>query len=353
MPRIWIAVDAVGGDDFPSVPIAGAILALKELRHDLGVTLVGPTDVIEAELRRHHYDPKRIRVCPASQVIAMNEKPSVAVDVIDSSISTGLALQRQGLSDGFVSAGNTGAIMALALLKLGRIHGIKRPALAVPFPTAKQPCVVLDVGATMDATSEQLGQFSLMGPVYSELIHGIKDPSVGLMSVGEEDGKGNKVTQAAYKLLQTLGSKGAIRFTGNVQGKDILTGNTNVIVIDGFAGNVVLKLTESFLPAFKDLLKKIIQNGGKWQKFWAWVATRILLTPTIKSVKLALEAEEYGGAPLLGVRGVVIVAHGNSTPKAIVSAVNHACCLLQYDISGVIEKRHKQFAACFEPAPGE
>ncbi len=313
-----IALDAMGGDFAPRATVAGALLALRELDSAHSIQLVGRAAVIAEQLDALFRDPEhaalagqrgRLSTVDAPDVIEMTDKPGAAVrGKPNSSMLVGLRLQAEGESDGFVSAGNTGAQMAASMLAL-RLHmGLKRPAIATHFPTAREPVVVLDSGANVDCSADELVQFARLGTVYAEDILGRDNPAVGLLSIGEEPEKGNAVTKEAHALLQSAG----LNFVGNVEGRDIPNGACDrgaidVVVCDGFVGNVLLKFYEGIAPFIIGLLAK----SGLDQK-------------TMMDALKQLDYSEHGGAPLLGVKGVSIISHGKSSPRAIKNAINVA-----------------------------
>lgn len=318
-----IVLDAVGGDNAPAAVVAGALEAVQHL--DLEVLLVGPEAQVAAELRRQTgsvVPPERIRLVEAPEVIGMGEHPVSAVrSKRASSIVVGLRLISSGEGDAFVSAGSTGAAMAAAVFELKRIPGIDRPALATAFPTKTGPTLLLDVGANVEAKPNNLLQFAVMGSVYSEQVYGVPTPRVGLLNIGEEESKGHPVYQEAYQLLQNA----PINFIGNVESKDIPSGVADVIVMDGFVGNVIIKLSEGLATNVVEILRTEIRRNPLSAVF------ALGLMPAFRRVRRRVDYAEYGGAPLLGVNGVCIVAHGRSNPLAIRSAlrvaaeaVNHA-----------------------------
>jgi glycerol-3-phosphate acyltransferase PlsX len=309
----------MGGDFAPRAPVAGALLALAELSREHTVQLVGSTDVIERTLadliggecapQAVHRD--RVTIVEAPDVVLMTDKPSVVVrGKARSSMSVGLRLQAAGDSDAFVSAGNTGAQMAASAFLLGRHDGLARPAISTLFPTARKPIVVLDSGANVDCSPEELVQFARLGAVYAEDLLGRADPAVGLLSIGEEPEKGNAAVKEAHQLLA---SEPDIRFLGNVEGRDIPggacdRGPIDVIVCDGFVGNVLLKFYESLAPTLMGVFARALQ------------AERETLAEAFRE----LDYSEHGGAPLLGVKGVSIISHGKSQPRAIKNAIKVA-----------------------------
>jgi glycerol-3-phosphate acyltransferase PlsX len=309
-----IALDAMGGDYAPQAPVTGALQALTELDDGHTIQLVGQTDVIEKQLAgllRGEFASasslrERLDIVEAPEVIEMSDKPSAAVrGKPNSSMTVGLRLQPEGRSDAFVSAGNTGAQMAASLVVL-RLHGgLDRPAIATAFPTARHPVVVLDAGANVDCDAAELVQFARLGSVYAEDVLGRPNPGVGLLSIGEEPEKGNAAVKEAHQLLASAG----VNFRGNVEGRDILrgandSGDVDVVVCDGFVGNVILKFYESVPPFF---LATLARAG-------------IDIAPLQQAIK-HLDYSVYGGAPLLGVRGVSIICHGKSSPRAIKNAL--------------------------------
>ncbi len=319
---IRVAVDAMGGDNAPRAEIAGTVQALAEYS-DFAVELVGRTDAIEAELALHAgVDRSRIRIVPADDVIGMGEKPLAAVRrKPNSSIVVGLTLQKAGKADAFVSAGNTGAVLAASTLLLGLHDGVERASVATLFPTADDPVLVLDGGANVDCSARELLCFAILGTVYMRDILGRPKPVVGLLNVGEEDEKGTAVVKEAHRLLREhLGGA----FRGNVEGRDILAGHEkggslDVVVCDGFVGNVVLKFYESVARLILRLVKR--------------QAPEVLDRDDIRAVFRTLDYSEYGGAPLLGVRGVSIICHGASGANAIKNAIRVAVQAVRADLS--------------------
>ncbi len=308
-----IVLDAMGGDHAPQVTVQGAVMAARE--YGVEVMLVGRRDEVEAELAKHDTAGLSLPLVHASQVIEMGEHPAAAAKTKkDSSIAVGMELLKRGEADAFVSAGNSGGVMATALFRLGRIRHIRRPALSAIYPTIKGFCLLLDVGANADCKPEYLLQFAHMGSVYAEKVLGIPNPRVGLLSNGEEETKGSILVQEAHRLLKESG----LNFIGNVEGKDIPTGMADVVVTDGFTGNVVIKLSEGLGGMIKSLIEEEIKAhpltaiGG------------LLAKPAFGRISRRLDYTEYGGAPLLGVDGVVIIAHGRSNAKAIKNAIRMA-----------------------------
>jgi glycerol-3-phosphate acyltransferase PlsX len=338
-PRI--ALDAIGGDHAPSAVVAGALQAVQQL--DLDVILVGPEASIRDELRRQTRSaepPIRIRLVDAPDVIAMGEHPVSAVRAKrKSSIVVGLRLVSAGEADAFVSAGSTGATMAAAVFELKRMTGIDRPALATAFPTSRGPTLLLDVGANVEAKAQNLVQFAVMGSVYAERVFGIREPRVGLLNIGEEESKGHPVYQEANQLLQ----RAPVSFIGNVEGKDIPTGAADVIVMDGFVGNALIKLAEGMAGTLLDILRTEIRANLVSSLF------ALGLMPAFGRARRRLDYAEYGGAPLLGVNGVCIVGHGRSNPLAIHSALRVA----SEAVRGSMLDRIRAGLAELEPRPIE
>jgi glycerol-3-phosphate acyltransferase PlsX len=335
-----IALDAMGGDFAPQATVAGALLALAELDPAHSIQLVGRRAVVEAQLDELldgelsalavHRD--RITIVDAPDVIEMTDKPSAVVrGKPHSSMAVGLRLQQEGLSDAFVSAGSTGAQMAASMVLL-RLHaGLKRPAIATFFPTLRKTIVVLDSGANVDCSPEELVQFARLGATYAECAMGRKNPAVGLLSIGEEPEKGNAVTKETHLLLRQSG----LNFIGNVEGRDLPAGATehhdiDVVVCDGFVGNVLLKFYEAIAPLMIDTLRNAGVDGAQ-------------LEAGLKH----LDYSEHGGAPLLGVKGVSIIAHGKSSPRAIKNALKAAA---QAATSGTSELIGQRLSSATETA---
>jgi glycerol-3-phosphate acyltransferase PlsX len=326
MSETTIALDGMGGDHAPDVVVEGAVLAAREL--GVRILLVGPQRELETKLGKDG-GALPIEVVNATQVIEMDEHPANAVrQKPDSSMVVGVRLVREGRAQAFVSAGNTGAVMAAGLFELRRIRGVDRPALAAVFPTRKGGTLVIDVGANADCKPEYLAQFGLMGSVYMERVFGVRTPRVGLLSNGEEETKGSALVQAAHPLLRTL----PINFVGNVEGKEIPSGEVDVVVCDGFAGNVVLKLAEGLASTITGMIREEI-NASLVSKLFA-----VGVLPAFRRVRKRLDYAEYGGAPLLGLNGVCIVAHGRSNAMAIKNAVRVASQAVEHDVVGNIAR---------------
>lgn len=309
-----IAVDAMGGDFAPSVVVEGAVLAARE--SSSSVILVGDRDRVEAELARHPGAGKNISVVHASEVIGMDESPAQAVrKKKDSSLRVCFEMVKRGEADAVVSAGNSGAAMTAGILLLKRLKGVERPAIAVSVPTMKEPAVLLDVGGNVDCKPSHLAQFSIMGDVYARYVLKKERPRVGLLSNGEEEAKGNELTRESNALIKKLD---LLNYLGYVEGRDIYQGDVDVVVADGFVGNVVLKLSEGLVEAVTTMLKNEIMSS---------IASKIgylLAKEAFRKLKKKIDYAEYGGAPLLGIDGICIISHGRSNAKAIKNAIFRA-----------------------------
>ncbi|MDI6715925.1 MAG: phosphate acyltransferase PlsX [Actinomycetota bacterium] len=324
MEKIVISVDTMGGDRGPGEIIQGCISAAKIARH-VDIVLLGPEDLIKAELDKYENLPN-IRIENALEVIGMDEEPAWAVrNKKQSSIVIGNQMVREGKAQAFLSAGNTGATMAAALLIMGRIPGISRPAIVITFPTRKRHVYLLDAGANADCKPENLLEFAIMADSYLRSVIKRENPSIGLLSIGEEKAKGNELSKEAFALLERSG----LNFYGNVEGGDIPRGTTDIVICDGFTGNVVLKLSEYLVKEVFSEIKEIINSSisGKIAGY--------LLKPALKKMIKRLDHEEYGGMLLLGVNGVCIICHGSSSAKAIKNAVLQAARAVE---DGVVAK---------------
>ncbi len=313
-----IAVDAMGGDHAPATVVAGAVAASREL--GTRIVLVGPDTAVRAELARHARDGLAIEIVDAPEVIEMHEAPAMALRrKRRASIIVAMDLIRDGRAEAVVSAGHTGAAMGAALLGLGRIAGVDRPAIAALLPTlGDTPAILLDVGANVDCKPHHLHQFALMGSVYAKEVLGIASPRVGVLSNGTEEGKGNDLTNATTQLLR---ASPGLRFAGNVEARDIFGCVADVIVCDGFAGNVALKLGEGLALAIRSIVKSELVG-------WRGRLLRLYLAPLVGKVRRMyrrIDYREYGGAPLLGINGVCVIAHGSSNARAIRNAIRVAC----------------------------
>lgn len=305
-----IAFDAMGGDYGPSVTVRGAVLAAAETGAE--VVLVGRQDLIEAELRKLRGVPSTITVRHAKDVITMYDQPIASVrHRTDSSLVVAARMVAEGQAEALVSAGNTGAVTAVAYLYLGRLPTVERPAIAVMLPSHRGFILLIDSGANADCRPEHLVQFALMGSIYCQRILGVKSPKVGILSIGEEESKGNQLVKAAIPKLKQL----PINYSGPVEGRDIFSGRVDVVVTDGFTGNVVLKTSEGVAALITGALRR------EFTKTWVRKAAASVLVPALRSVARRMDWAEVGGAPLLGVNGVVIIAHGRSNVKAIKNAL--------------------------------
>jgi glycerol-3-phosphate acyltransferase PlsX len=305
-----IVLDAMGGDHAPEVVVEGGVMAARE--YGIEVVLVGPQEVIEAELAKHDTAGLSLPVVHASQVIEMTDEPSMAArKKKDSSMVVGMNLVKNGEADAFTTAGNSGGALAAALFRLGRVKGIKRPALSTVFPTRKGLCFISDVGANTDCKPIYLLQFGIMGSAYAERVLGIPNPRVGIVSTGEEEGKGSILVKETFKLLK----ESDLNFIGNVEGKDIPAGLADVVVTDGFSGNIVIKLSQGVAALLMGVMEEEIKKRPQA------MLGALLAKGALRKVKSRLDYSEYAGAPLLGVDGVVIVGHGRSNAKAIKNMV--------------------------------
>ncbi|GJL78307.1 MAG: phosphate acyltransferase [Nitrospinaceae bacterium] len=322
-----IAVDAMGGDHAPESVVAGAVLAARE--HGTEIILTGVTDLVQAELDKFedHADLP-IRIEHAEEVVEMHEVPAkVLRNKKKSSMKIGVDLVKKGEAEAFVSAGNTGAVLAYSTIILRPLKGVDRPAIAIQLPTLTGTAILLDAGANVDCKPLQLFEFGIMGHVYAKYILGKEEPGVGLLSIGEEDGKGNEITKEVFQMLK----KSHINFIGNVEGKEVYRGNADVIVCDGFTGNVALKISESLAEMIGTNLKLLFQSN------WASKLGYFFLKPHLAKFKKKVDYSETGGAPLLGVNGVCIIAHGSSSPKAIKNAILRAQELIEKKINTHIQ----------------
>lgn len=323
-----LIVDAFGGDNAPVEIVKGCVMAVKEIGCE--ICLVGKEDIVKQELSKYDYPGDKISVCHADEVIEACEVPTTAIrEKKNSSLIVGLELLKSGEGDGFITAGNTGAYLAGAFRYLGRIKGIKRPALTSFMPTKDGACIVLDVGANADCKPEHLHQFAIMGAAYCEHVLGVENPKVALLNIGAEEAKGNELTKAAHALLK---EEKSINFTGNIEARQVPYGDADVVVCDGFAGNVVLKLTEGVAMTFYGMIKNVFMKNTLTK------LAAMLVKDGLRQFKKKMDYTEYGGAPLLGIDGVAIKAHGSSNAKAICSAVKSAIKFIEADVNGKIKK---------------
>ena len=348
-----IAIDAMGGDRAPEEVVKGALQAARELR--VGVILVGDESAIRPHLPTSL--PPGVELYPASEVVAMGEAPTAVRRKKDSSIAVATRLHKEGKADAVLSAGNTGAAAAAALFTLERIAGVDRPAIATIFPTQKHPLVLLDAGANVDCRPRHLAEFALMGAAYSRCIlqivsrtagdfFGVEDdaqkttmPTVGLLSIGEEECKGNDLTKTSYKLIEANAARGQYMFKGNVEGRDIGAGTVDVVVCDGFVGNVVLKVAEGLAKMFGGEMRRALTSNLR-AKLGA-----LILKPALLKFKKRLDYTEFGGAALLGVNGVCIICHGSSDARSIYSAIKIAQHVVESDVVGSIRQAMEDASA--------
>ena len=329
MSEYVIALDAMGGDQAPDAIVAGAVSALRQYS-DIRVLLAGP----EARLRQLVSDEEdiadRLELLPADDVILMDESPMLAVrKKINSSMVQAMLAVKEGRAGAVVSAGNTGAVLAGGMLRIGRIPGIERPALAPVLPGSKKQFMLIDAGANVDCQPRYLEQFGLMGSVYMQRVMGVDSPAVGLVNIGTEPEKGNKLTKETYELMMAQTS---YRFAGYAEARDIPTGEFDVVVADGFDGNIILKYTEGLVGAMMSMLKSNLASS-RVSKVGAALAR-----PAFRKFKRSMDYNAYGGAPLLGVEGAVIKAHGASGETAIMNALRQAYTMLSGDVAGKIRE---------------
>jgi glycerol-3-phosphate acyltransferase PlsX len=339
-----IALDAMGGDFGPPNAVGGAVLALKEYRYINKLFLVGDTPKIEAELKKHGCNDRRIEIFHATQVVEMSDS---AIDAVrrkkDSSVSRAVDLVKKGEAAAIVSAGHTGAAVAATTIKLRTLPGVDRPGIAALIPSETNLFVLIDAGANSDARAEHLLQYAIMGSVYSRHVLGYKNPQIGLMSIGGEDVKGSELTKEVFKMLK----QSSLNFRGNVEGHDLFDDPVEVVVCDGFVGNVILKTCESVAGAvFKWLKHELTRN--KVRMTGAYLARN-----AFRTIKKKLNYEEYGGMPLLGVNGICIIAHGASTPLAIKNALRVAAESIEHQVNPhIVEevRRYHETTTPLEPA---
>lgn len=327
-----IAVDGMGGDYAPKVIVEGAIQAASEYGFD--IEIVGERAKIEAELSKLGNIPSNIHVYHASETIDMHEPGAASVRAKrDSSICVAVDLAKEGKVDAVVSAGNTAAFVSAAMLSLRRLEGVERPGIAVLIPSLKGPVLMIDVGATINPEPEHLLMFGLMGDVYSKHILNKKKPTIGLLNIGEESSKGPEFLKETHRLLEL--SK--LNFQGNAEGKDIFAGKFDVIICDGYTGNVVLKVAESIADTISTFIKKELKKG------LLTLVGGLLSSPAFEAIKKQVDYSEYGGAPLLGVNGISIISHGRSTAKAIKNAIRVAGEFVEHQVNQHIVEAVKKF----------
>lgn len=322
-----IIIDGMGGDNSPGEIIKGTIDAIRE--YDINVIIVGKEDIINKELEKYDFPTGKVEVLHASDVITNEDDPALAIRrKKESSMVIGLKALADGLGDGFISAGNTGALLAGGLFIVKRINGIKRAAIATVYPTSKGVSLLIDGGANVDTKAEYLQQFGIMGSIYMEKVMGIQNPKVGLVNIGTETAKGNQLVKDTYPLLENAD----INFIGNIEGRDLPYGVADIMVCDGFVGNVILKLTEGVAMNLLGQIKEVFTADTK-SKIGA-----LLVKPGLKSLKEKIDYREYGGAPLLGTRKPVIKAHGSSDAYAIKNAIAQSINFIKEDVINIIDE---------------
>lgn len=325
-----IAIDAMGGDRAPASIVQGAIAAAKKSEGRFEVVLVGDENIVKKELDEHKPYSSNISVIHAPETIGMSESPTEALRKKgNSSISVLTRLMKDNKIDGIISAGNTGAYTASCLLTVRKMKNVKRPTIGTYIPCENGIGFLLDVGANPVCRPQHLLQFSIMGSIYVEYMLKIKNPRVGLLNIGEEKSKGNELSVETYKLLKDS----SLNFIGNIEGRDILKGTADVIVCDGFVGNIILKYTESFFDVFRKKIniKARMNPRSKLGLF--------MLSPVLKKIMKEFDYQEYGGVPLLGINGVAIICHGDSSPKAIMNAIERAYLMIVREVNEHIRKR--------------
>ncbi len=328
-----IVLDAMGGDRAPACTVQGAVMAANEYGYD--IALIGLESAIKKELQGMSYPDGKVRVLHASERIGMDEPAALSVrKKRDSSIVRGIELLKKKEFDAFVSAGNTGAVVCASTLSLRLLPGVDRPGIAVIFPTLTRPVMVIDVGANIDPKPLHLLQYGIMGDAYSKHILAKKNPTVGLLNIGEEATKGTDFVKDAHMML----SESKLNFIGNIEPKELYYGKADVVVCDGFVGNVFLKVTEGFADAAAELLKTELKKSTILTKFGA-----LLSLPAFKAIQKRVDASEYGGAPLMGVDGSVIIAHGASDEKAIKNAIRAAAENVSHQVNTHIVEELREF----------
>jgi len=329
---IRIAVDAMGGDYAPQEIVSGTLAGARE--YGVEVLLVGRPDAIENELKKHDTQGVAYRVVPASEVIEMGESPATGLrKKKDSSIIITAKCVKNGDAQGMVAAGSTGAAMGAATLYVGRIEGVDRPAIGVLLPSSSVPCLLIDAGANADCTPDMLVQFAVMGNVYMANVHNVAKPRIGLLNIGEEDGKGNTFAHSAFELL---GKDPRFAFVGNVEGRDLFNGGSDVAVTDGFTGNVALKSAEGVMKMFSGVLKREIKRSV------LSMAGGALMKSAFDATKKMVDPEEVGGSLLFGIKGVCVISHGGSHALGIKNAIRVAKEAIMADVLGKISNQIRE-----------
>lgn len=321
-----IIIDAMGGDNGPIEVVKGTIDAVNE--YGVNIILVGKEDIIKNELLKYDYPKDKVEILNADDIINNDEDPAVAIRrKKDSSMVVGSKALADGLGDGFISAGSTGALLAAGLFIVKRIDGVDRAALSIIYPTLRGFSLLLDGGANVDCKPEYLYQFSIMGSIYMEKVMGINSPTIGLVNIGSEKGKGNNLSKETYEIIE----KSHLNFKGNIEARELPSGVVDVIVSDGFVGNIILKLTEGMAISIFSILKK------EFMKNFRTKIGAMLLKPELKNIKGRMDYREYGGAPLLGIKKPIVKAHGSSDAYAIKNAINQMIKFINKDVIKVIE----------------
>jgi len=321
-----IVVDAMGGDYAPTAIVSGVVDAVEEF--DVNVILVGREDEVKAELSKHNFNKARIDLLHAPDVVGMHEPATVTLRKKKlSSISVGInLLKRDPSCDAFISAGNTGAVVAAATINLGMLEGVERPAIGLVIPTLKRFAFLIDVGANADPKPQHLMQSALMARVYAKEVLGIPNPAVGLINIGEEASKGTGFEKETYKLME----KRVANFIGNIEGNEIFSGKADCIICDGFVGNIIIKISEGLMESAAAVLKREIKKAP------LAILGAMLMKPRLNHIKKLADYSEYGGAPLLGVNGLVMISHGRSSPKAVKNAIRATMREIEHNINTVM-----------------
>ncbi len=323
-----IAVDGMGGDHAPFEIVKGCVESLNEMPAE--IYIVGDEELIQKELDKYKYDKSRISVVHASEVITNDDEPVRAIRrKKESSLVKGLNLEKEGIVDCFISAGNTGAIVAGSLLLIGRIDGIDRPTIAIVYPSMEKPSLLVDAGANSECRPRNYVEFGIMGSIYAENVFGIDSPSVGLINIGAEEKKGTQTVKDAYQLLRNT----HLNFKGNVEAREVPHGVVDVLVCDGFVGNVILKLSEGLVSTFTQIIKQKIKNS-----FIAKIGAGLMIGQ-LKELRKEMDYSEYGGAPVLGIKGAVVKMHGSSKSKAVKNAIIRS---IPYVEKGVVDIIHDE-----------